>query len=323
MIEMTGKKRSQKEKKHAKAEKLRAKDASTPERPRQAVGAKDASTPERPRQAVGEEDGPTFTTPLKSVQIDDRRKDHRQTDDQRRTRQEDAALASSEPARLLHRTANLEQDIDDLRDETKYIMDSMSRQRRPSAFLMQQVEAQQNKEAAKEIAGKTWDKYILWQRMQIGNISRTKGIPLKVCMEALSTHKESPFFKNVSVLSIKWKDHAILHGPDTLVYIDFDEVEAIATLIIAPPLFEIIEEQWSKAWDTVNYNVTKEDADSAERQSKGSGKGKTTKWTRSKPYTLQDFPWEIRLAKKKTAAMTRSKPRKRRPEEEEEDEMGD
>ena len=145
----------------------------------------------------------------------------------------------------------------------------MARHRKPLAYLMQQVEAQQNKEAAKEIvitvrplekeghteqdrdrirhwmvpqahAGKevqmmncrtredmlsymsiitfkskwakdkfqgwwsktcttrspahyweqndqTWDKYTLRQCRQIGNISRTKGIPLKVCMEAEHT----------------------------------------------------------------------------------------------------------------------------------------
>lgn len=373
-------KKAKKEKKH-KAEKSRAMDASTPQRPRQ----------------TGKEDD---ETPLKKVQIDDRRRDHRQTDDQRHTRREDATLEPSEPARLLHRTANLEEDVGELRDETKFILDSMSRQRRPAAFLMQQVEAQQNKEAAKEIiisgwpsekdghteedreriiqwmvtqagttkelqmtshrtredmlsymsvitfrskwakdkfqswwrkafssrfppyywdqSGQTWDKFILRQRMQIGNISRTKGIPLKVCMEALSSHSASPFYQNVSVLSIKWRDHAILHGPDTVIYIDYDEVEAIATIIITPTLFDIIEDHWGQAWDKVNYNVAKESADSASSQGKGSGKGKTTHWTRSKPYTLVDFPWELRLAKKKTASTTRSLPQKRRTEEEEE-----
>ena len=203
----------------------------------------------------------------------------------------------------------------------KYIIDGMARHRKPLAYLMQQVEAQQNKEAAREIVitgwplekegyteqarrdrilhwmvsqantgkevqmmshrtredmlsymsiitfkskwakGKfqgwwrktlttrspahywdqndqTWDKYTLRQRMQIGNISRTKGIPLKVCMEALSTHHQSTFHRDVSKLSIKWKDRAILGGLDAMAYIDFDEVEAIGTIIIRSDLFE-------------------------------------------------------------------------------------
>ncbi|CAK8989947.1 unnamed protein product [Durusdinium trenchii] len=98
--------------------------------------------------------------------------------------------------------------------------------------------------------------------MQIGNI-------------ALSSHQASPFYQNVLVLSIKWYDHATLHGPDTVIYIDYDEVEAIATIIIiAPPLFDIIEDHWAQAWDKMDYNVAKEIADSADTQSKGSGKGK-------------------------------------------------
>ena len=56
--------------------------------------------------------------------------------------------------------------------------------------------------------------------MQIGNICRIKGIPLKVCMEALSARRDSLFFKDVSALSIKWKN--AIHGPDTLIYVDFD-----------------------------------------------------------------------------------------------------
>ena len=139
-------------------------------------------------------------------------------------------------------------------------------------------------------------------------------------METLSSAQSSPFYKNVSVLTIKWKDNAILHGPDTLVYIDYDDAEAIATVVVAPDLFDMIERNWGKAWDTVNYNVKKEEEETAERQDKGRGKGKATTWTRNKPFTLDDFPWELRLAKKKTAAMTRNAPRKRRPEEEE-DEM--
>lgn len=100
--------------------------------------------------------------------------------------------------------------------------------------------------------------------MQIGNI-------------ALSSHQASPFYQNVLVLSIKWYDHATLHGPDTVIYIDYDEVEAIATIIIiAPPLFDIIEDHWAQAWDKMDYNVAKEIADSADTQSKGSGKGKAT-----------------------------------------------
>ena len=85
-------------------------------------------------------------------------------------------------------------------------------------------------------------------------------------------------------------------------------------------LFDMIERNWGRAWDTVNYNVKKEEEETAERQDKGRGKGKATTWTRNKPFTLDDFPWELRLAKRKTAAMTRNAPRKRRPEDEE-DEM--
>lgn len=153
------------------------------------------------------------------------------------------------------------------------------------------------------------------QRMQIGNISRTKGIPLKVCMEALSTHNQSPFYKDVSMLTIKWKDNAILYGPDTIVYIDFDEMEAVGTIIIKPDLFDIVEKQWGRAWDIVNYNVNKEEQESAASNNKGIGKGKTTQWTRNKPYTVSDFPWELRLAKKKAnSASTRTQQKKRRPE---------
>eukprot|EP00434_Breviolum_minutum_P011161 symbB.v1.2.009848.t1/scaffold628.1/size179110/11 len=128
-------------------------------------------------------------------------------------------------------------------------------------------------------AEQTWDRYISKQRMQIGNISRTKGLPLKVCMETLSSAQSSPFYKNVSVLTIKWKDNAILHGPDTLVYIDYDDAEAIATVVVAPDLFDMIERNWGKAWDTVNYDVKKEE-ETAERQDKGRGKGKATTWTK-------------------------------------------
>ena len=38
----------------------------------------------------------------------------------------------------------------------KYIIDGMARHRKPSAYLMQQVEAQQNREAAKEIVITGW-----------------------------------------------------------------------------------------------------------------------------------------------------------------------
>eukprot|EP00435_Cladocopium_sp_Y103_P075292 s24_g56.t1 len=66
------------------------------------------------------------------------------------------------------------------------------------------------------------------------------------------------------------------------------------------------------------WQITGNERESDDRKLEGV---QFTKW--SKPYTLQDFPWEIRLAKKKTSAMTRSISRKRRPEEEEEDEMED
>ena len=42
------------------------------------------------------------------------------------------------------------------------------------------------------------------------------------------------------MLSIKWKDHAILRGPDTVIYIDYDEMEAIAAVIITPAFLDII-----------------------------------------------------------------------------------
>jgi len=138
--------------------------------------------------------------------------------------------------------------------------------------------------------------------MQIGNISRTKGILLKVCMEAHGTHHHSPFHRDINKLTVKRKDHAILDGADTIVYIDFDEVEAIGAIIIRLDLFERIEEQWGRAWDTLSYNIKKEEEQNAGSHGKSAGKGKTTQWTRSKPYTPSDFPWELRLAKQKTQA---------------------
>ena len=115
-------------------------------------------------------------------------------------------------------------------------------------------------------------------------------------------------------MTVKWKDHAILDGPDTIVYIDFDEVEVTSTIIIMPDLFECIEE-WGKAWDTVNYNIKKEEEQNAGSSGKSTEKGKATQWTRSKPYTTSDFPWELRLAKLENTSTARAASQKRRQEE--------
>ena len=105
-------KKSKKEKKQAKAYKQKAAQASTLQRPRH-TAEDDALTIHRSQ--------------LKKVQMDDRRIDYRKIDDYRIKRQSDLAIsAPSEPARLLQRTTNLEQDVDELRDENNHIIDSMA-----------------------------------------------------------------------------------------------------------------------------------------------------------------------------------------------------
>ena len=93
-------KKSKKEKRQAKEQK-----------------AAQASTPQWPRHKAEEEALTTHRSPLKKVQIDDKRIDHRKIDDHRVERQSDLAIsAPSEPARLLQRTTNPEQDVDELRE---------------------------------------------------------------------------------------------------------------------------------------------------------------------------------------------------------------
>jgi hypothetical protein len=65
----------------------------------------------------------------------------------------------------------------------------------------------------------------------------------------------------------------------------------------------------------VNYNIKKEEEQNAGSSGKSTGKGKTTQWTRSKPYTTSDFPWELRLAKQKNTSTARAASKKRRQEE--------
>ena len=103
-----------------------------------------------------------------------------------------------------------------------------------------------------------------------------------------------------------------------MIYIDYDEVEAIAIIIIALPLFDIIEDHLAQAWDKVNYNVVKEIADSADTENKGSGKGKTIQWTRNNHTFYKIFHGNF-ASPKRIANITRSVSRKRSLEEEEED----
>lgn len=100
--------------------------------------AAEASTPQRPRPQQDEQTLAIYNSPLKQVQIEDRTQEYRTKDTSRREKKEEVvSSASSAAERLLQRTDILEGNVEELRDETKYIMDTMARQRKPTIYMLQ------------------------------------------------------------------------------------------------------------------------------------------------------------------------------------------